>query len=582
MVALTALALVNVVAMLAFTRSTTPAPPASSLAEALVIPPEDETAETIPGTLTPDELYDLKKSSGETVTEDQVLRMQRQAEAIAPAALNIASMWKQLGPYNIGGRMTDVVADRFKPNSFFAAVAGGGIWKSENGGQDWTSIWPDENVQPMGAFAQAPDGTLWAGTGEANPPGGGLTYFGDGVYKSTDNGATWTNMGLEGSSAIGRIAVDPSDSNRVFVAAAGHIARSAAQRGLYRTEDGGKTWEQVIVPTTPMTGGNDVDINPSNPNIVYASMWDHKRTNGTRTYGGIGSGLFRSKDGGDTWERLENIVDPLPAYDQTQTGLKADASLGRIGIAIAPSDPNRIYVVTGSPYGPDKGFYYSDNGGDTLRVGGRAYASNGFQWWFGKIWVDPEDKNLIFNADVNLRRSTDGGMTWGNVGGVHADQHAMDWDRSTLDGNPATPRRVFLGNDGGTYRSENNGAPGSWVKSNNQPWNQIYHIAVSPLDSSRILNGLQDNGSNRTWTATAPSPTDPELRDWNGAGGGDGHYNAIDPLDDRIYYTCSQSSGGGTPQLHGPHATRRPARRRSPSPTTASRPVSATRPTRRS
>ena len=156
----------------------------------------------------------------------------------------------------------------------------------------------------------------------------------------------------------------------------------------------------MIVPTTPMTGGNDVDINPANPNIVYASLWDHKRTNGTRTYGGIGSGLFRSKDGGDTWERLENIVDPLPAYDQTQTGLKADASLGRIGIAIAPSDPNRIYIVTGSPYGPDKGFYYSDNGGDTLRVGGRAYASNGFQWWFGKIWVDPEDKN----HDLQRRR----------------------------------------------------------------------------------------------------------------------------------------------------------------------------------
>ncbi len=232
-----------------------------------------------------------------------------------------------------------------------------------------------------------------------------------------------------------------------------------------------------------MTGGTDVDINPVNPNVVYAAMWDHKRTNGTRTYGGIGSGLFRSKDGGDTWERLENIVDPLPAWDETKTGLKADPSLGRIGIAIAPSDPNRIYIVSGSPYGPDKGFYWSDDGGDTLRVGGRAYASNGFQWWFGKIWVDPEDKNLIFNADVNLRRSTDGGQTWGNVGGVHADQHAMDWDRSTLDGNPATPRRVFLGNDGGTYRSENNGAPGSWVKSNNQPWNQAYHIAVSKQDS---------------------------------------------------------------------------------------------------
>ena len=200
----------NVIAMVAFTRSTTPPPPGSSLAGELIIPPEDETAENIPGALTPDELYDLKKSSASEVTEEQVLRMQRQAAAIPAAATDIASMWKQLGPFNIGGRVTDVVADRFKANSSFAAVAGGGIWKTEDGGENWTSIWPDENVQPMGAFAQAPDGTLWAGTGEANPPGGGLTYFGDGVYKSTDNGATWTNMGLEGSSAIGRIAVDPS------------------------------------------------------------------------------------------------------------------------------------------------------------------------------------------------------------------------------------------------------------------------------------------------------------------------------------------------------------------------------------
>lgn len=550
-VALAALAVVNVLAMVAFTRSTTPTPAESSLAGKTIIPPEDESAENLPGSLTPDEFSDLKKSSGDEVTEDMVRRQQAQAAAIAPAATNIASAWKQLGPYNIGGRVTDVVADRFNANSAFAAVAGGGIWKTTNGGQDWTSIWPDENVQAMGAFAQAPDGTLWAGTGEANPPGGGLTYFGDGVYKSTDNGATWTKMGLEGSAAIGRIAVDPKDSNTVFVAAAGHIARSAAQRGLYRTQDGGKTWEQVIVPTTPMTGGNDVDINPANPDVIYASMWDHKRTNGTRTYGGIGSGLFRSEDGGDTWERLENIVDPLPAWDETKTGLKADPSLGRIGIAIAPSDPNRIYVVSGSPYGPDKGFYWSDDGGDTLRVGGRAYASNGFQWWFGKIWVDPEDKNLIFNADVNLRRSTDGGQTWGNVGGVHADQHAMDWDRSTIDGDPATPRRVFLGNDGGTYRSENNGAPGSWIKSNNQPWNQAYHIDVSPFDSQRMIIGLQDNGSNKSWTPAVPSPSDPVLKDWNSAGGGDGHYVVIDPLDDRVYYACSQSSGAGRHSCQG-------------------------------
>ena len=297
----------------------------------------------------------------------------------------------------------------------------------------------------------------------------------------------------------------------MFVAAAGHIARSAEQRGIYRTEDGGKTWELVVAPTTPMTGGNDVDINPANPNIVYASLWDHKRTNGTRTYGGIGSGLFRTKDGGDTWERLENIVDPLPAYDQTQTGLKADPSLGRIGIAIAPSDPNRIYIVTGSPYGPDKGFYYSDNGGDTLRVGGRAYASNGFQWWFGKIWVDPEDKNLIFNADVNLRRSTDGGMTWGERR-RRARRPArdglgpLDARRQPGDAAARVPRQRRRHLPLGDQRR-----PGL-VDQVQQPALEpgLPPRGVPPFDSQRMINGLQDNGSNRTLDGRPiPSPTDP-------------------------------------------------------------------------
>ena len=346
--ALAALVLVNVIALVAFTRSTTPPPPSSTLAGKLILPPENEAAEFLPGATTPDEYMDLKQSSASDVTEAQVLRAQAQAADVAPAAGGLA--WEQLGPFNIGGRVTDVVADRLAPNSAFAAVSGGGIWKTADGGTNWTSIWPDANTQSMGSFAQAPDGTLWAGTGESNPPGGGLTYFGDGLYKSTDGGAHWTNVGLEKSSAIGRIAVDPSNSNRVFVAASGHVARSAEQRGVYRTEDAGKTWELVLAPTTSMTGATDIDINQSGTRtILYAAMWDHKRTNGTRTYGGIGSGFFRSKDGGDTWERLQNIVDPLPAYDQTQTGLKADASLGRIGAAIAPSNPNRIYVVSGSP-----------------------------------------------------------------------------------------------------------------------------------------------------------------------------------------------------------------------------------------
>src|SRR3954447_1108259 len=529
------------VLLLGSMRSVTKVVPAQD-ASLIYLPPENEAAEHRAGTANPDEMLDLKQSSNAFVSAEQVRRAQAQAAAVPAAASSIA--WQQLGPFNIGGRVTDVVADRFTPNTAFAAVSGGGIWKTTDGGANWVTVWPDANTQAMGAFAQAQDGTLWAGTGEANPPGGGLTYFGDGVYKSTDNGAHWENTGLTQSESIGRIAIDPTNPSRVFVAAAGHVARSAGQRGLYRTDDAGKTWKLVLAPPNASTGAVDVAIHPTNPNIVYASLWDHRRTNGTRIYGGVGSGLFRSKDGGETWTRLENVVDPLPAYDETQTGLKSDASLGRVGIAIAPSNPNRIYVIFGNQTGNDKGFNYSDDGGDTLKVGGRAGGNSRFEWWFGRLWVDPDDQNNVFSADVSLRCSTNGGATWTNVGGPHADQHGMAWDRSTLDGNPATPDRVFLGNDGGMYRSENSG--GTFVKATNQPWNQSYHLAISKQDPSRLITGLQDNGSNRSWTPANPSPSDPQLKDWNSTGGGDGHWVNIDPTDDTYYYACSQSSGGGT------------------------------------
>jgi len=408
------------------------------------------------------------------------------------------------------------VVDRTAADSLYVAVSGGGIWKSTDAGVTFFPVWPSDNVQTMGAVAQGSDGALWAGTGEANPPGGGLTYFGNGVYKSTDGGASWQNVGLTESASIGRIAVDPANASRVFVAAAGHVARSAAQRGIYRTTDGGQTWQLVLAPPNATTGGIDVAIDPVNPQRVFAALWDHKRNNGARVYGGIGSGLFRSDDGGNTWTRLENLVGPVPTYDQTGTGLHADASLGRIGVAIAPSDHNRIYVAFGSPYGPDKGFYVSDDGGDSFLAGGRAYqTSSGYQSWFGRLWVDPANKDHVFNADVSLRVSTDGGASFTAVSGPHADQHAMDWD-------PRVPGRVYLGNDGGVYNSNGNGAQGTWVKGvrtsptttyTYQPWNQSYHLAVSQQNPSRLATGLQDNGSVRTWTETNPSPLD--LSTWN-------------------------------------------------------------------
>jgi hypothetical protein len=571
---LCAVALLAAISMLALTRSTTSTAPSSPVAD-IVIPPENEAAEMALGD--PNALLELQQGSGKNVTVEQVRRMQAQAAQVEAAATGIA--WQQLGPYNIGGRLTDVVADVDEPNTVYSAVAGGGVWRSSDGGANWTNVWPDSNVQPMGSLEQAEDGTLWAGTGEANPPGGGLTYFGDGIYKSTNQGATWTNTGLRDSEAIGRIASDPTNPDRVFAAASGHIARSSGDRGLYRTEDAGETWELVLAPPNSSTGAIDVAIHPTNPQIVFASLWDHRRTNGRRIYGGVGSGLFRSTDGGDTWTRLENIV-PTPGYtptppalatyDQTQSGLTPHESLGRIGIALAPTkladeDNHRVYVVFGNQTGPDKGFYLSTDNGNSfycprpaptatnpVPACGRAHPSGGgFQWWFGRMFVDPEDPLHIFNSDVSLRGSSDGGKTWsGNVGGqvgggsVHADQHGMDWDPSTLDGNPATPPRVFLGNDAGTYRSDNDGLDDTWIEATNQPWNQSYSLAISMQDERRLTTGLQDNGSVKTWTAA--DRDNPNLINWTSHGGGDGHWNAIDPTDDHYYYACSQSSGGGT------------------------------------
>jgi photosystem II stability/assembly factor-like uncharacterized protein len=488
-----------------------------------------ENEATAPPPDAPDEYLDLKQSSAQDVSVAQVKQAQAQAAAVPVAG---GTPWQLEGPSNIGGRVVDLVVDNQQPDSIYVAASGGGIWKSTDQGMTYASVWPDSVVQNMGALAQASDGTLWAGTGEANPSGGGLTYFGDGIYKSTDGGGHWQNMGLRDSASFGRIVVDPTDPNTVFAAASGSISRIVSQRGLYRTRDGGQSWQLVLAPPNPTTGAIDIAIDPTNHNRIYAALWDKKRNNGARTYGGIGSGLFRSDDGGDTWKRLENIVGPVASYDGVGSGLHANADLGRIGIAIAPSDPKRVYVVFGTPYGPDKGSYVSNDYGDSFTQMGRAYAASGYQWWFGRLWVDPANENHLFNADVNLRESNDGGATWHTSSGPHSDHHAMAWD-------PRVANRVYNGDDGGIYRSDANGATGTWKHAVYEPWNQSYHLGVAKDDSTRQVTGLQDNGSVRTWTPTA-QPSD--LSQWNAYGQGDGHTVAIDPTDSSWYYECFQPS----------------------------------------
>jgi photosystem II stability/assembly factor-like uncharacterized protein len=478
------------------------------------------------GPAAPAAYLDQKFSSGQDVTAAQVQRAAAQARTIPQGN----GTWELVGPSNVGGRITDLVVDPTHADTLYMAASGGGVWKSTDKGNTFQSVWPADYTQTLGALAMGSDGTLWAGTGEANPSGGGLTYFGDGVYKSTDGGQHWQQWGLRGSAAIGAIAVDPTDPQRVFVAAAGNLSGTATERGIYRVSNGGKDWRLVLPTPNSTTGGIDLKIDPTNPRRIFAALWDHQRNGGARVYGGVGSGLFRSDDGGDTWKRLENVTGTYVA-DKNGSGLTSNADLGRIGVAIAPSNPNRIYVVSGTPYGPDKGFYVSDDGGDSFVPGtGRPYASGGYQWWFGRLWVDPVDQNHLFNADVSLRESKDGGQTWSNSSGPHSDQHAMQWD-------PNVPGRVYLGNDGGIYRSDENGATRTWIHATYEPINQSYHLAVAADAPTRLASGLQDNGSVRTWTATS-EPTD--LTQWNSYGGGDGHYVVIDPQNHNVFYECSQ------------------------------------------
>ena len=213
-------------------------------------------------------------------------------------------------------------------------------------------------------------------------------------------------------------------------------------------------------------------------------------------------------------------------------------------MAVAPTDPNRVYVVSGDTNGFDKGFFVSNDGGDTFQTAGHANNESEYQWWFGRIWVDPGNENHVFVADVSLRQSFDGGQTWSSINGVHADQHTMAWDPGTVSTTDQSAERIYLGNDGGIYHTDSDGiASSSWVHATYEPWNQTYHIAVAADNDNRLATGMQDNGSVRTWTPATPSPTD--TSQFNAYGGGDGHYVAIDQTNDAIYYQCSQNGNCG-------------------------------------
>ncbi|MGH2944922.1 MAG: WD40/YVTN/BNR-like repeat-containing protein [Solirubrobacteraceae bacterium] len=483
------------------------------------------------GPAEPDDYFLFQRSSGGRLPRtSDFTRAVRQAQEIrsqtAASAARKAAAWSLEGPTNIGGRLADLAIHPTEPDTVYVAAATGGVWKTTDGGATLQQAWPDDASQSMGAIAIGPDGTIWAGTGELNPGGGSITFGGTGIYRSDDGGRKWKRRGLEDSGTTGRIVVDPTDPDTIYVAAGGSLFNAGGDRGIYRSTNGGASWRQVLAPETPFTGGADLVMDPTNPDRLYAAMWDHRREPDVRTYGGLGSGLFRTDDGGDTWRRLENVLTKTPGNENgpaDESGLARDATLGRIGVAVAPSNPDRVYVITTHTFGQDKGFYVSNDGGESFNTATRPGSQGGFGWWFGRIWVDPANLDHLFVAGVRLRESFDGGQTWANSSGPHVDQHAMEWAATA-------PGRVYLGNDGGLYRSDANGATLTWRKATYEPYTQHYQVEVAETDPSRLTGGTQDNNCIRTWGGAR----------WNAYGCGDGEYVPIDWSDPNIYYGCSQ------------------------------------------
>jgi photosystem II stability/assembly factor-like uncharacterized protein len=445
------------------------------------------------------------------MTHARLLRARR----IAFSGLDAEGTWVLRGPLNVGGRATDVVGDPANASKFYVGAASGGLWKTTDGGATFTPIFDGQGSLSIGALALDPrdSNILYVGTGEANPGSATTTYPGDGMWKTTDGGATWRHLGLDATLAIGRIVVDPRNPNNVFVAATGNLFVRNVDRGVYRSQDAGLTWTKVLF-VSDMVGAVDLAIDPSDPSRVFATTWERLRTVKERIYGGPGSALWRSTDGGTTWTRLTSV--PVTTTEPS-----------RIGVAIAPSSPSTIYAIyhRKSDQALD-GLFRSTDGGSTwtrrtvTNLSG-IIGAQGF--WSGRIFVHPTNPSEIWVDGVGLARSTDGGASFASVGGLHVDHHAQ-W---FFPGNPAI---VLKGNDGGLYRSTNGGT--SWTHFDNLPISQFYTVEAHPAEPFKIYGGLQDNGVKRTVTGG--------LSDWSNVIGGDGLEVHVDPRGTQVIYAESQ------------------------------------------
>jgi photosystem II stability/assembly factor-like uncharacterized protein len=422
--------------------------------------------------------------------------------------------WRSIGPANNAGRISVIVGIPGDVTTYYVAGAAGGIIKTTNGGTTFRQIFDKQNVASIGAIAIAPSdrNVLYVGTGEGNPRNS--ASFGDGVYKSTDAGTTWTHLGLGDTEKIARIVIDPRDPNDVYVCALGHEWGPNDERGLFKTTDGGKTWQKVLFKNN-LTGCSDVDIDPTNANVVYAGMYTFRRWAWYFESGGAETALYKSTDGGATWNRLMRGL-PKGAMD-------------RIGISVSRSEPNVVYAVTESK---DEGeLFRSDDAGENWRVVNRDPNINFRPFYYSDIRVDPSNPNKIFSLSGALNLSEDGGRTFQRIAnGVHGDHQAMWID-------PLMPKRVLGGSDGGWHISLDGGR--TWEVVNTVPFTQFYHVNYDMQQPYHVCGGLQDN---HHWCGPSNSLSSLGIRkpDWVTFSFGDGFFAVPDISAPWFVYSATQ------------------------------------------
>jgi photosystem II stability/assembly factor-like uncharacterized protein len=430
---------------------------------------------------------------------------------------------RAIGPAAMSGRITSIDAVVSNPDIIYAGAASGGVWKTENGGTTWTSIFDENPIINIGAIAiqQSNPSVVWVGTGEGNPRNS--VNLGAGIYKSLDGGKTWKSMGLEKTKNIHRVIIDPTNPNVVYVGAIGNPFADHPERGVFKTIDGGLTWEKILF-TNEHSGVGDMVMDPTNPNKLFVGMWDHHRTTYDFKSGGKGSGFYVTIDGGKNWTKLTNKLNGIPEGD-----------LGRIGVAVSKSEPNRVYALIESS---KNALYRSDNGGfkwEKINDDDAETIKGNRPFYFWDIAVDPKNENRVYGIFQMISMSEDGGKSFKVIvpyEGVHPDHHAF-WIH------PEDPSFIINGNDGGVAISRDRGR--KWSYTETLPLGQFYHINVDSEMPYNVYGGLQDNGS---WRGPAYTWQNGDIRSWHWQTvlGGDG-FDVI-PDNENIRYGYAMSQGG--------------------------------------